>query len=94
MKEDFSVISFYNRSANKSTQSEPGYTLVDMAEDANALLEDLEILQAYIFGISMGWMIALNLVAHHSEKVKKLAPGCTTPGGVTAVWSDGKCLRQ
>nr|ABI94047.1 esterase [uncultured prokaryote] len=90
LKEDFYVIYFDNRGAGKSTQSEPGYMMVDMADDTAALLDTLEIPQAYVLGVSMGGMIALNLAMQHPQKVNKLALGCTTAGGASAVWADEK----
>ena len=87
-QDDFYVITFDNRGAGKSTQPEPGYTVADMAEDTAALLDVLNIPQAFIFGISMGGMIALNLAARHPAKVEKLALGCTTAGGKVVIWPE------
>ena len=66
--------------------------MADMADDTAALLDALDIPQAYVFGISMGGMIALNLAVRHPQKVTKLALGCTTPGGAGAVWMEEKVL--
>ncbi|MBO0678992.1 alpha/beta hydrolase [Mycolicibacterium sp. S2-37] len=49
------------------------YTLEDMADDAAALLDHLEIDRAHIVGGSMGGMIAQIVAARHAERTKTLA---------------------
>lgn len=49
------------------------YTLEDMADDAAALLDHLEIEQAHVVGASMGGMIAQVFAARHKTKTKTLA---------------------
>jgi pimeloyl-ACP methyl ester carboxylesterase len=92
LQNDFFVITFDNRGAGKSSQPEPGYTVADMADDTAALLDALNISQAFVFGISMGGMIALNLAARHPHKVQKLALGCTTAGGSSWTMPDEKVM--
>ncbi|RZA10428.1 MAG: alpha/beta hydrolase [Proteobacteria bacterium] len=45
-----------------------------------ALLDELKILKADIFGVSMGGMIAQELALRYPERVDKLILCCTTPG--------------
>ncbi len=92
LQEDFYVISFDNRGAGRSSQSGPGYGMGDFADDTAALLDALDIAEAYVFGISMGGMVALNLAVNFPEKVTKLALGCTTAGGSSAVWPEAKVV--
>jgi pimeloyl-ACP methyl ester carboxylesterase len=49
------------------------YTLEDMADDAAALLDHLNIDKAHIVGASMGGMIAQVFAARHAERTKTLA---------------------
>ncbi|MGV0715781.1 alpha/beta hydrolase [Mycolicibacterium sp. XJ662] len=49
------------------------YTLDDMADDAAALLDHLQIEQAHVVGASMGGMIAQVFAARHKTKTKTLA---------------------
>ncbi|MCV7298201.1 alpha/beta hydrolase [Mycobacterium barrassiae] len=49
------------------------YTLEDVADDAAALLDHLEIDSAHIVGASMGGMIAQIFAARHSVRTKTLA---------------------
>jgi len=54
-------------------RSRAGYTLEDMADDAAALLDHLDITQAHIVGASMGGMIAQIFAARFPERTKTLA---------------------
>ncbi len=92
LQDDFYVITFDNRGAGRSSQPGPGYTMIDMANDTAALLDALHVPQTFVFGVSMGGMIALNLAVHHPQKVQKLALGCTMAGGLAAVVPDQKVL--
>jgi pimeloyl-ACP methyl ester carboxylesterase len=48
------------------------YSLADMAEDALAVLDALEIAEAHLVGLSMGGMIAQELAINHSHRVASL----------------------
>jgi pimeloyl-ACP methyl ester carboxylesterase len=48
------------------------YTLVDMADDAKALLDFLQIERAHVVGASMGGMIAQVLAGNHPDRVGSL----------------------
>ena len=54
-------------------RSRAGYALEDMADDAAALLDQLNIEQAHIVGASMGGMIAQIFAARFPEQTKTLA---------------------
>ncbi|KUH81462.1 MULTISPECIES: alpha/beta hydrolase [unclassified Mycobacterium] len=54
-------------------RSPAGYTLEDMADDAAALLDHLNIDRAHIVGASMGGMIAQVFAARHKPRTRTLA---------------------
>jgi pimeloyl-ACP methyl ester carboxylesterase len=54
-------------------RSKAAYTLEDMADDAAALLDHLDIKHAHIVGASMGGMIAQVFAARFPERAKTLA---------------------
>lgn len=53
-------------------RSPAAYTLEDMADDAAALLDHLEIDDAHVVGASMGGMIAQVVAARHRRRTKTL----------------------
>ena len=60
-----SYIRYYLRLPIKSE-----YTIDDMANDAVAVLDDLNISQAHVLGISMGGMIAQIIASSYSDRTK------------------------
>jgi pimeloyl-ACP methyl ester carboxylesterase len=54
-------------------RSNAAYTLEDMADDASAVLDHLDIERAHIVGASMGGMIAQVFAARFAERTKSLA---------------------
>ena len=76
-QEHFTVIAFDNRDVGRSSIAVGPYNIGDMAEDTAALMDVLGIKQAHILGVSMGGMIAQELVLGHPGKVRTLILGCT-----------------
>ncbi len=81
----FQVITFDNRGTGDSDKPNSVYTLPMMAEDAAGLLRYLDIPRAHVFGVSMGGMIAQELVLHYPKQVDRLILGCTNCGGPNAI---------
>lgn len=94
LSSQFFVILFDNRGAGRSLAAKSGYTIADMADDTVGLVEGLGIDSAYVFGFSMGGMIALELVLRYPHRVRRLALGCTTAGGRLFVQPDEWALRE
>lgn len=59
---------------------EVGYDLGDMADDAAALLDALEIDAAHVVGVSMGGMVAQVLAAYHPDRVLTLTSMMSNTG--------------
>jgi pimeloyl-ACP methyl ester carboxylesterase len=92
----FHVVRFDNRDVGKSTwvtteptfnidagsvvASEVSYTLEDMASDAVALMDHLNIQKAHIIGASMGGMITQVIGLDYPERVSSLTPIMSSPG--------------
>jgi SAM-dependent methyltransferase/esterase/lipase len=59
---------------------EPGYTLLDLADDALALLDHFEVRRAHLVGISMGGAIAQLIAINHGDRVASLSLIATSSG--------------
>ena len=70
------------------------YDISDMAEDAVAVLDRVGVDRTYLLGISMGGMIAQELVLSHPERVEKLVLIATGPGQPVAVPPDAEVLSE
>jgi len=74
------VIAYDNRGSGSSTVSAGPYTTRQLAGDAVALLDRLDIERADVFGMSMGGMIAQELALGWPARVRRLILGCTHAG--------------
>ncbi|MEX2108176.1 MAG: alpha/beta hydrolase [Solirubrobacterales bacterium] len=81
LERDFECTVFDNRGMGKSGRAEMPFMIVDLADDALALLDALEIERAHVVGISMGGMIAQELALANPERVRTLTLGATYCGG-------------
>jgi 3-oxoadipate enol-lactonase len=71
------VITFDNRGTGESKLPERPYRIADLADDAAAVIDAVGLKETDVLGVSMGGMIAQELVLRHPEKVRRLALGCT-----------------
>ena len=85
LEKQFTTIRFSNRGTGATDKPSGGFTVTQMAEDAAGLMEAIGIEEGHVFGISMGGMIAQELVLNHPEKVQGLVLGCTTCGSAHSV---------
>lgn len=79
------VIRYDNRDTGLSTTwpvGAPGYSFVDLADDAIAILDAFRIDAAHVVGISMGGMIAQQIALRHPKRVQTLTAISTSPLGI------------
>jgi 3-oxoadipate enol-lactonase len=74
------VIAYDNRGSGASTVTPAPYTCAQLAADAVALLDELGIERADVFGMSLGGMIAQELALGWPGRVNRLVLGCTHCG--------------
>jgi pimeloyl-ACP methyl ester carboxylesterase len=80
LRPHFQVIRFSNRGTGHTDKPEGDVTIRVMADDGAGLLRELGIQRAHVLGISMGGMIAQELVLNHPQVVEGLVLGCTMCG--------------
>ncbi|HEX6391528.1 MAG TPA: alpha/beta fold hydrolase [Solirubrobacteraceae bacterium] len=81
LEDGFDCIAFDNRGIGMSPPVSGPFTIRDLADDAAAVLDRLELESAHVLGISMGGMIAQELALAHPERIRTLTLGCTYCGG-------------
>jgi pimeloyl-ACP methyl ester carboxylesterase len=81
------------RGVGDSDKPDEPYTTRGFAADVIAVLDDLGIAKAHVYGTSMGGRVAQWVAADFPERVEDLVLGCTSPGGPHAVERD-KTVRQ
>jgi len=92
LRENFEVIAYDHRGVGSSSRLEGPITIAEMAADAAGLVRALDLDSAHVLGISMGGMIAQELVLANPELVRTLTLGCTYCGGPGS--SFGTAVRE
>jgi pimeloyl-ACP methyl ester carboxylesterase len=86
LSKHFKLLIFDNRGAGRTDKPDIDYTIKMMADDTAGLMEALNIERANILGLSMGGMIAQELVLNYPNKVEKLILCGTHCGGYRSVF--------
>jgi pimeloyl-ACP methyl ester carboxylesterase len=85
LQKQFTTIRFSNRGTGASDKPSTGFTVPQMAADAAGLMRGIGFEKAHVFGISMGGMVAQELVLNHPQQVQGLVLGCTNCGPAHSV---------
>ena len=91
---EYQVIAFDNRGAGRSAKPNEAYSMGQFSDDARGLLDHLGITSAHVFGMSLGGMIAQELVLRAPERVRTLVLGGTMAGGPTAIFAGPEVVQQ
>jgi pimeloyl-ACP methyl ester carboxylesterase len=92
------TVIFDNRDVGQSSMAEGDYEIADMARDALALADELDLDRFHLLGISMGGAIAQEIATQAPERVRTLTLAVTFPSGgaytrrLAEVW--GARVRQ
>jgi len=92
LSKKFRLLLFDNRGAGRTETSNKKYTVELFADDVVGLMDALGISKAHVLGISMGGMIAQELVLKYPEKVEKLILCSTYCGGSRSVLPSQRIL--
>ena len=87
------LVLFDDRGAGRTDLSEKEYSIRLFADDTAGLMDALGITRANVFGISMGGMIAQELVLNYPKKVEKLVLCSTSCGGTKPIQPAGELIR-
>lgn len=91
----FRAIQFDNRDIGRSSQQEGvDYDISDMAADALGLLDHLGVEQAHLVGISMGGMIAEELLVRFPQRFLRAVLLATWPGGAEAKMPEPALIQK
>ncbi len=85
LERDFELILYDHRGVGASSRLHGPVTIREMARDAAGLIGALELDSAHVLGISMGGMIAQELVLSEPQLIRTLTLGCTYCGGQGSV---------
>jgi pimeloyl-ACP methyl ester carboxylesterase len=92
VREDFedehTTISLDLRGTGESDKPDVPYSTRGFVSDVLAVLDDLGIDRAAVYGMSMGGRVAQWLAVDHPDRVGALILGCTSPGGPQAIERD------
>ena len=88
------TVIFDNRDVGRSSMADGPYEIADMARDALALADALELDSFHVVGLSMGGAIAQELALAAPERVRTLTLAVTVPAGgawarkLSEVWAE------
>jgi len=77
----FRVVLFDNRGAGRSDRPRGPYSSAQMADDVIAVMDAAGARDAWLLGMSLGGMIALDVARRHPARVAGLVLGSCTPRG-------------
>jgi 3-oxoadipate enol-lactonase len=78
LAERYRVVRYDLRGHGRSPAPDGPYTLADLAADALALLDRLDVERAHMVGLSLGGMVSMQLAATAPERVDRMVLCCTS----------------
>jgi len=81
MVEHFEILAYDQRGLGQTSRPDIPYTLVDYADDANALLDAVGWNRCLVMGISFGGMVAQEFALRYPLRVERLVLASTSSGG-------------
>jgi 3-oxoadipate enol-lactonase len=94
LRRRFDVTVYDHRGVGASTRVSEPFTIADLARDASALLDALELPHAHVLGFSMGGMVAQELALARPHAVCGLVLASTYCGGLHSHPARRQTLRK
>jgi 3-oxoadipate enol-lactonase len=94
LERDFELVLYDHRGVGRSAPFGSPFTIADLAADAAALLDALELQRAHVLGISMGGMVAQELALSAPERILTLTLGATYCGGPGSQFTDERVVND
>jgi 3-oxoadipate enol-lactonase len=94
------AVFFDNRDVGQSSMASGPYTLEDMAQDALALADQLELESFHLVGVSMGGAISQHMALAAPERIRTLTLAVTFAGvgawgqKLNEIWSDRRAKQS
>lgn len=89
----YTTIAVDFRGTGESDRPDILYSTRGFADDVRAVLDELGVDRANVYGTSMGGRVAQWLAIDHPDRVRALVLGCTSPGGPRSVERDDSVRR-
>jgi 3-oxoadipate enol-lactonase len=77
----FEILAYDQRGLGQTSRPDIPYTMVDYADDTNALLDAVRWDRSLVMGISFGGMVAQEFALRYPHRVERLVLACTSSGG-------------
>lgn len=81
LPKQFDTVAYDQRGLGQSDKPDGPYSMADYADDAAAVLDELDWARAHVIGVSFGGMVAQTLAVRHPGRIERLVLCCTSPGG-------------
>lgn len=94
LAKELRVIAFDHRGNGLSDEPADPCTMATFVDDALAVLDELAIGSAHVYGQSFGGMVALELALTRAERVRTLVLACTHAGHSAAVHVDDRTVPK
>jgi 3-oxoadipate enol-lactonase len=94
LRDSFETIVYDHRGVGDSTRMSEPFSIAQLADDAAALMEALDLGWAHVVGISMGGMVAQELALRYPERLRSLVLGCTYAGGESGALASEAVMRK
>jgi pimeloyl-ACP methyl ester carboxylesterase len=88
------VVAYDHRGCGRSEPGRGPATMDTYAQDGLAVLDDLRVGRAHVYGMSFGGAVALELVLTHPERARTVVLAAATPGRAHAVPSGGRAPKD